>query len=193
MLILGVAGGIGQSCHTRLLTEAVLAAAQAKGADIELLDLSQAPLEFAANKATEDYLEPTQHAIALAGQADGFVFASPIYRATFTGVLKNFFDLMPVEAMLGKVGGLAATGGSLHHYLALDFTFRPIMTFFNMHTVPGVLYGSREDFLPDRKMSDALSAQAVSLGQDIVYMTEQLARRGWGPPSPGIPSIVKTS
>jgi NAD(P)H-dependent FMN reductase len=150
-------------------------------------------VEFAANKATEDYAGPTQHAIALAGQADGFVFGSPIYRATYTGALKNFFDLMPVEAMLGKVAGLVATGGSLHHYLALDFTFRPIMTFFNMHTVPGVVYGSREDFLPDRQLSDGLKAQAEALGHDLVYMSRQLAGRGWGPPSPGVGSVAKPS
>src|SRR5579871_2662326 len=123
MLIVGVAAGIGQSWHTRLLVEAVLAAA--KGADVQttLLDLSQASIDFAANKPAEEYSAATQHAIALAGQAAGFVFGSPIYRATYTGVLKNFFDLMPVDAMLGKVAALVATGGSAHHYLALDLGF----------------------------------------------------------------------
>ncbi len=193
MLILGVAGSIGQSWHTRLLVEAVLTAAVAEGVETEMLDLSQTPLDFAANLGTEAYGPNTQRAITLAGQADGFVFGSPIYRATYTGVLKNFFDLMPVEAMLGKVAGLVATGGSLHHYLTLDFTFRPIMTFFNMHTVPGVLYGSREDFLTDRQLSASSLQQAEALGQDVVYMARQLAGRGWGPPSPGVGSVVRPS
>jgi NAD(P)H-dependent FMN reductase len=191
MLILGVAGGIGQSWHTRLLLETVLAAAAAEGAETELIDLSQTPIDFAANKPTEEYSAATQRALELAGRADGFVFGSPIYRAAYTGVLKNFFDLMPVEAMLGKVAGLVATGGSLHHFLALDLAFRPIMTFFNMHTVPGVLYGSREQFLPEQQLSDALREQAEALGQDLVYMTRQLAGRGWGPPSPGVGAVVR--
>jgi NAD(P)H-dependent FMN reductase len=191
MLILGVAGGIGQSWHTRLLVEAVLAASSGRDIQTELLDLSETPIDFAANKAPEEYSAPTQRAIELAGLADGFVFGSPIYRATYTGVLKNFFDLMPVEAMLGKVAGLVATGGSLHHYLALDFTFRPIMTFFNMHTVPGVLYGSREQFLPERQLNEALREQAEALGQDLGYMILQLAGRGWGPPSPGVGAVKR--
>jgi NAD(P)H-dependent FMN reductase len=193
MLILGVAGGIGQSWHTSLLVDAVLAAARAEQAETELLDLSQTPIDFAANKATTDYSPATQRAIELAGRADGFVFGSPIYRATYTGVLKNFFDLMPVEAMLGKVAALVATGASLHHFLALDFTFRPIMTFFNMHTVPGALYGSREQFLPDRALGQELQDQAQTLGRDLVYMVLQLDKRGWGPPSPGIAAVIRPS
>jgi NAD(P)H-dependent FMN reductase len=191
MLILGIAAGIGQSWHTRLLVEAVLAAAATEKADTELIDLSQTPIDFAANRPVEEYSAATQRAIEGAARADGFVFGSPIYRATYTGVLKNFFDLMPVEAMLGKVAGLVATGGSFHHFLALDLAFRPIMTFFNMHTVPGVLYGSREQFLPEQQLSDALREQAEALGQDLVYMTRQLEGRGWGPPSPGVGAVTR--
>lgn len=191
MLILGVAGGIGQSWHTRTVIEAVLAAVSKEQAQTELLDLSQTPLDFAANKAAEEYSPATQHALELAGRADGFVFGSPIYRATYTGVLKNFFDLMPVEAMLGKVAALVATGASFHHFLALDFTFRPIMTFFNMHTVPGGLYASREQFLPEQQLSEPLRQQAEALGRDLVYMTRQLEGRGWGPPSPGVGAVTR--
>jgi NAD(P)H-dependent FMN reductase len=193
MLILGIAGGIGQSWHTRLLVEAVLAGAVAHEAATELIDLSLTPIDFAANKPLADYSPATQRAVELAGQADGFVFGSPIYRATYTGVLKNLFDLMPVEAMLGKTAALVATGGSLHHFLALDFTFRPIMTFFNMHTVPGVLYGSRDQFLPDQQLGPELRQQAQVLGEDLVYITRQLAGKGWGPPSPGVGAVVRPS
>jgi NAD(P)H-dependent FMN reductase len=189
MLIYGVAGGIGSSWHTRALVQAVLDAAAADGAETELLDLSQTPIDFAANKAAEEYSPATQHALEVAGRADAFVFGSPIYRATYTGVLKNFFDLMPVEAMLGKVAALVATGASFHHFLALDLSFRPIMTFFNMHTVPGALYASREQFAPEQQLGDQLKEQATDLGRDLVYMTRQLAGRGWGPPSPGVGAV----
>ena len=193
MLIVGFAGGIGDSWHTALLVEAVLEAARASGAETELFDLSGTPIDFAANKPAADYSPTTQRALEMATGADGFVFGSPIYRATYTGVLKNLFDLMPVEAMLGKTAALVATGGSLHHYLALDFTFRPIMTFFNMHTVPGVLYGSREQFLAERQLNDELTRQARALGEDLVYLTRQLAGKGWGPPSPGVGAVSRPS
>jgi len=193
MLIVGYAAGIGQSWHTRLLVESVLQAAATASADTELLDLSQTPIDFAANKAAAEYSPTTQRAIELAGRADGFVFGSPIYRATYTGVLKNFFDLMLVEAMLGKTAALVATGGSFHHYLAIDFTFRPIMAFFNMHTVPGVLYGSREQFLPEQRLNSDLAQQARVLGEDLAYLTGRLAGKGWGPASPGVGAVARPS
>ena len=65
------------------------------------------------------------------------------------------------------------------------------MTFFNMHTVPGGLYGSREQFLPDQQLGEALREQAEALGRDLVYMTRQLGGRGLGPPSPGIAAVVR--
>jgi NAD(P)H-dependent FMN reductase len=193
MLIVGYAGGIGQSWHTRLLVEAVLQAAANSGAETEIFDLSQTPIDFAANKPVSDYSQATQRALELAARADGFVFGSPIYRATYTGVLKNLFDLMPVEAMLGKTAGLVATGASFHHFLALDFAFRPITTFFNMHAVPGVLYASREQFLPEQQLDTELARQAAVLGEDLVYLTRQLAGKGWGPPSPGVAAITRPS
>jgi len=193
MLIVGYAAGIGQSWHTRLLVESVLQAAATAFADTELLDLSQTPIDFAANKAAAEYSPTTQRAIELAGRADGFVFGSPIYRATYTGVLKNLVDLTPVDAMLGKTAALVATGGSFHHYLAIDFTFRPIMTFFNMYTVPGVLYGSREQFLPEQRLNSDLAQQARVLGEDLAYLTGRLAGKGWGPASPGVGAVARPS
>ncbi|HZT08506.1 MAG TPA: NAD(P)H-dependent oxidoreductase [Chloroflexota bacterium] len=189
--LLGVVGGIGQSWHTRLLVETVLSASADEQVDTALLDLSETPIDFAANRPAEEYSAATRRALELAGHAEGFVFGSPIYRATYTGAFKNFFDLMPVEALLGKAAALVATGASFHHFLALDIAFRPIMTFFNMHTVPGVLYGSREQFLPERAINDALREQAEALGRDLVYMTRQLAGRGWGPPSPGVGAVTR--
>ncbi len=193
MLILGIAAGIGQSWHTRALVEAVMksAAIAAGGIDNEIFDLSQTPIDFAANKPVTEYSPATQRVVELAHQASAFVFGSPIYRATYTGALKNLFDLLPVEAMLGKTAALVATGGSFHHYLALDLAFRPVMTFFNMHTVPGVLYGAREQFLPENQLSAELIEQAEALGEDLVYMTRQLNRKGWGPPSPGVGAVTR--
>jgi len=193
VLILGVAGGIGHSWHTRALVEAVLSAAGSEGAETRLLDLSQTPIDFAANKAAEAYSPSTQDALRAAADAEGFVFGSPIYRGTYTGVLKNFFDLMPTEALVGKVAGLVATGASFHHYLALDVSFRPVMTFFNMHTVPGTLYAAREQFTGENQLGDDLRQQAEALGHDLVAMVRQVGRRHWGPPSPGVAATPKSS
>ncbi|MBV8633499.1 MAG: NAD(P)H-dependent oxidoreductase, partial [Burkholderiaceae bacterium] len=35
-------------------------------------------------------------------QADAIVIATPVYQASFSGVLKTFLDLLPQNALLGK-------------------------------------------------------------------------------------------
>lgn len=190
-MVLGVVGGIGQSWRTRLLVEACVEAAQAEGMRSEILDLSEAPIDFAANKAPADYSSTTQRAIALTQEADGFVFGSPIYRAAYTGVLKNYFDLLPVEALVGKVAGLVATGASYHHYLALEVIFRPLVTFFNMHSVPGVLYGAPSDYTPERQLTPSIQEQAQQMGHDVAYMAHQLGGRGYGPANAGVAAVLQ--
>src|SRR5262245_638127 len=63
--------------------------------------------------------------LALAQQvvekADGVVVASPIYKASYTGVLKTFLDLLPQSGLRGKVVLPLLTGGSPAHALALDY------------------------------------------------------------------------
>ena len=49
-------------------------------------------------------------AIALVGEASVLVLGTPIYRAAYSGQLKAFFDLLPQQALTGKVAGLIATG-----------------------------------------------------------------------------------
>jgi len=67
------------------------------------------------------------------------VFASPTYKATYTGLLKAFLDLLPHGALKGKAVLPLATGGSPHHMLALDYALRPVLQSLGArHILPGV-------------------------------------------------------
>ena len=60
-------------------------------------------------------------------QADGIVLATPIFKASYSGLLKAYLDLLPQFALAGKVVLPLATGGSLAHVLALDYALRPVL------------------------------------------------------------------
>ena len=60
-------------------------------------------------------------------EADGLIFATPIYKASYSGLLKVFLDLLPQFALAGKAVLPIATGGSLGHLLALDYGLRPVL------------------------------------------------------------------
>lgn len=66
-------------------------------------------------------------AAAAVDAADGVIVATPIYKASYSGLLKAFLDLLPQFAFAGKVLLPCATGGSLAHVLALDYALRPVL------------------------------------------------------------------
>jgi FMN reductase len=70
---------------------------------------------------------PLQRALQLVAQADVVLVATPIYKAAYSGLLKAFLDLLPQDALRGKLVLPLATGGSPAHLLALDYAVRPLL------------------------------------------------------------------
>jgi FMN reductase len=68
-----------------------------------------------------------QRTVIAVEQADGIVIATPIFKASYSGLLKIFLDLLPQYALAGKAILPIATGGSLAHLLALDYALRPVL------------------------------------------------------------------
>jgi FMN reductase len=63
-------------------------------------------------------------------RAAGIVVATPIYKASFSGLLKTFLDLLPQWAFRGKYVLPIATGGASAHVLAIDYGLRPVLMSF---------------------------------------------------------------
>lgn len=79
-----------------------------------------------------------REAIAALAHADGVIVATPIYKASYTGLLKSYLDLLPENALAGKVVLPVATGGTVGHLLAIDYALRPVLTALGAdHVVPG--------------------------------------------------------
>ena len=57
-----------------------------------------------------------QKAISKVEQASGVIIATPVYKASYTGVLKAFLDLLAPGALSGKVILPIATGGTIAHH-----------------------------------------------------------------------------
>lgn len=60
-------------------------------------------------------------------QADAVVVATPIYKASYTGVLKAYLDLIPQKGLAGKLVLPLAIGGSIAHLLAIDYALKPVL------------------------------------------------------------------
>ncbi len=66
-------------------------------------------------------------ALERVGAADLLIVASPVYKATFTGVLKIFLDRVPMEGLGGGIAIPVMVAAAPVHGLAVDAYLRPLL------------------------------------------------------------------
>ncbi len=66
-------------------------------------------------------------AIVSVRDATGLVIITPTFKASFSGLLKAFLDILPQFGLTGKLVLPLAVGGSLAHVLVLDYGLRPVL------------------------------------------------------------------
>lgn len=122
--IVGVSGSPSSYSKTGALVDHVLHRLQAQGpaTHLRLTDIDPVAL---VHVNTED--RSLDRAIKLVEHAEALVIATPIYKASFSGLLKLFLDAQPQFAFAGKAVLPIATGGSPAHVLALDYALRPVL------------------------------------------------------------------
>jgi FMN reductase len=110
--------------------------------------------------------------------ADVLIVASPVYRASFTGLFKHLFDFVDQYALVDTPVLLAASGGSERHALIIEHQFRPLFAFFQALTLPLGVYAHESDFtgrqISSARLLDRI-AKAVSKAQPFIL--SRLAER----------------
>lgn len=99
-------------------------------------------------------------------QADFLIVASPVYRASYTGLLKHLFDIIDKDAMRGRGAILVATGGTPMHGLVMEHQFRPLMGFFRIQVAPTTVYALETDFTDQQSISSASLKERVMRAAD---------------------------
>ncbi|MFJ2356248.1 FMN reductase [Frigoribacterium sp. NPDC087798] len=100
-----------------------------------------------AGALTRDQLdERVERELVAIETADLLIVASPVYRASFTGLFKHLFDFVEQYALVDVPVLLAATGGSERHALIIEHALRPLFGFFQALTLPLGVYAHTTDF-----------------------------------------------
>lgn len=73
---------------------------------------------------------------ALVADSDLAIFASPTYKATYTGLLKAFLDRYPANGLAGVTAIPVHTGADFTHAMGPTFTLSPLLVELGA-TVPG--------------------------------------------------------
>lgn len=105
--------------------------------------------------------------LQLAEQADVLVIGTPVYRASYTGLLKHYFDLIDRDIMRGRKAVVCATGANLMHSLVIEHQLRPLMGFFSIQTPATAIYATSDQF------ADGAVSNAALMG-DIERAAEEL-------------------
>jgi FMN reductase len=125
------------------------------GVESDLINLADCRVSFADGRPPEQYGDDTASVVARVRAADVVILASPVYRASFTGALKNLLDHLPVDALAGKPVGIVAMGATPHHYLGVDWHLRDVLTWFGAIVAPTSVYLVSADFVEGQPSDDA--------------------------------------
>lgn len=155
----------------RALSEA-LERVDPAAARTELIDLADVRIAIADGRPPEDLDDDTASVVAAIDGADAVVLATPIYRGSLTGALKNLLDHVPVPALRDTPVAIVSMGGSDHHFLGADRHLRDVLAFFGALPLPTAVYLNARDFadgVPTERAAselDAVLASAIVLGRE---------------------------
>lgn len=175
--IVGILGSVTPPGRMSSAVGGAIERAAAAGHAASLLDLGQLRLGFADGRPVEQLDDDTGRLVAEVSQAEAVILATPIYRATLTGALKNALDLLPIQALKDKPVGIVSMGATLHHYLGAESHLRDILAWFGALTAPNGVYLSSADF-----ENGVLKENAATRLDDLVAALERLAGTASGGP-----------
>lgn len=145
--VVAVSGSVQQPSRTLVLIEELLAAlGEAVPLQAHVIEVGAWAADFGSTLRRSDLPARFEEQLRHIETADLVIAASPVYRASFTGLFKHLFDFVHHEALIDKPVLLAATGGSDRHALVIDHQLRPLFGFFQARTLPIGVYASEQDF-----------------------------------------------
>ena len=126
MKVLGILGSPSPVSRSASLLQLAQMRLQPFATSYHLLSIRSLPAEaLLSGEAGHSIID---EAVASVAAADLVLVATPIYKASFSGLLKTFLDLLPGDALRGKVVLPLASGGTIAHLLALEYALEPVLS-----------------------------------------------------------------
>ncbi|MER6341637.1 NADPH-dependent FMN reductase [Streptomyces tendae] len=181
--VLSVSGSPSPSSRTNRLLRHLDDRLTARGHEVIPLDVRTVPAEALLGA---DFGHPAiAGAAELFARADGVVVATPVYKASYSGVLKALLDLLPQYALTGKTVLPLATGGSTAHVLAIDYALRPVLHSMGAaHVVPGWFTLGRDIAAHD----DGTVTVAPGAAEALAHVVDQFAAALTARPAVPVPT-----
>ena len=125
--------------------------------------------------------EAIADASKLVAEADAVFVATPVYKASYTGVLKAFLDLLPQKGLERKIVLPLAVGGTYAHLLAIDYALKPVLSVLGAQNIlqgvyvldKQVTWGEQGQAILDDEISSRLNESITEFIQEIKWHTSR--------------------
>lgn len=176
MKLVGLSGSPTERSKTLIAVEKAVeyAAETYPSISTEVLNIRDYDVQFCDGRDPSQYEGDSRTVIDKIVEADGLIIGTPMYRASYTGMLKNVFDLIPNDALHGKPVGLIATGGSDHHFLAIEHELKPVIGFFQGVALPGAVYAKDEHYSDGSLVDEGVLDGLRWLATAVVEFSERI-------------------
>lgn len=158
--VVGLAGGPEAGGRTSTAVAGLLAGAAAAGAETELVELGSVALP---------------EVLARVDAADAVVVGSPVYRATYSSLLKGVLEGTErgrwgetTAPLQGKAVAIVMTGAGLYHYLAVDGLRSVLAGFFAAQVLSPGLFLDHTAYVDRTTMTDETVALTAAHGAALV-------------------------
>ncbi|MNI21963.1 FMN reductase (NADPH) [compost metagenome] len=127
--------------------------------------------------------EAIVNANALVAQADAVFVATPVYKASYTGVLKAFLDLLPQKGLSRKIVLPLAVGGTISHLLAIDYALKPVLSSLGAQNIlqgvyaldKQITWSEQGQAILDPEIADRIQESVAEFIQEINWHTQKFA------------------
>ncbi len=161
--VVGVVASPESGGRTSAAVAGLLEGAAEAGCATSLLELSALPVEQVVTQIDE---------------ADAVVFGSPVYRATYSALLKQLLESVQrgrhdetTAPLRGKAAAVVMTGATQSHFLAISGVRDVLATFFAVQVLSPGLYVDHAGFVDRTRLSEQTAALAAQQGAALADLT----------------------
>lgn len=182
--IVVVTAGLGEPSTTALLgenlSEATDRALAAAGVEASFTQIS---LRSLATDITNHYLTgfpmgKLATALDQVREANALIVVTPVFKASYSGLFKSFWDLVEDGSLAGKPVLIAATGGTARHSLMLETAMRPLFSYLKATVAPSGVFAATDDFGSDRNLAPRVAKAATEFAQLVLWTLGPAATAG---------------
>ncbi|MNJ38984.1 FMN reductase (NADPH) [compost metagenome] len=101
-----------------------------------------------------------------------------MYKASYTGVLKTFLDLVPQKGLAGKIILPLFIGGSLAHLLSIDYSLKPVLSSLGARHILGGVYAVDAYIARTEQGGFEISEELITrLEENVAELAEETKQR----------------